>query len=139
MLDLTTELSVLQLIPLQAATGTVTGTGLLVNNLDTGDLDMASLNVIGFTGSGSITVQLQSSQSLSTGYTNIAPTPMMPNTAFPAVTANLTTPSTMPIDPRAIGPYVRAVATFTAGVSAATIEVLLFARALQQGFNSNSG
>jgi len=138
MLDLTQELSVLQLIPLATETATVTGTGVLVNNLDTGDLDMASLNVIAVTGSGTITVQLQSSASLSTGYTNLATTALMPNTAFPVVTAALTAPATLAIDPRAIGPYIRAVATVV-GISAFTIEVMLFGRALQIGFNTNSG
>lgn len=137
MLDLTQELDIIQLIPLAAETATVTGTGVDVSNLDTGDLDLASLNVIAVTGAGSVTVQLQSSPD-NLAWTNIAPTALMPNTAFPAVTAALTAPATLPIDPRAIGQYVRAVAT-CAGITAYTIEVMLFARKLQIGFNGNSG
>ena len=139
MLDLNSELNIVQLIPLQAGSGTITGTGVLVNGLNTGDLDMASLNLIGGSSFGSVTVQLQSSQSLSTGYTNIAPTALMPNTAFPAVTAALTAPATLPIDPRAIGPYIRAVATAAGGVTGFDMEVVLYSRLAQQGFGTTSG
>lgn len=139
MLDLTQELSILQLIPLAAATGTVTGTGVATNILDTGDLDLASLNVIAITGAGTITVQLQGSTVSGSGYANLAPTPMMPNTAFPAVSAALAAPATLPVDPRALLPFTRAVATVTGSISAFTIEVMLFGRPLQIGFNTNSG
>jgi hypothetical protein len=137
MLDLTAELDVILLIPLGAKTATATGTGVLVNNLNTGDLDMAQLMINAITGTGTVTVQLQGAADNST-WTNLAPTPMMPNTAFPAVSANMTTPITLPVDPRALPPYVRAVATM-AGITAYTIECLLFARKLQIGFGTTSG
>lgn len=139
MLDLTQELAILQVIPLAAQTATFNSTGVAVNTLDTGDLDLASLNVIGITGTGTITVQLQGSASSGSGYTNLAPTPMMPATVFPVVSAALAAPSTLPIDPRALSPYLRAAVTVTGSISAFTIELQLFGRLLQIGFNTNSG
>lgn len=139
MLDLTAELAVLQVIPLAAQTATFNSTGVAVNTLDTGDLDMASLNVIAITGTGTITVQLQGSTVSGSGYANLAPTPMMPNTAFPVVSAALTAPETMPIDPRSLLPFIRAAVTVTGSISAFTIELQLFGRLLQIGFNTNSG
>lgn len=139
MLDLTQELSVIQVIPLAAQTATFNSTGLAVNTLDTGDLDMASLNVIAITGTGTITVQLQGSTLVGSGYANLVPTPMMPNTVFPVVSAALTAPATLPIDPRALLPFIRAAVTVTGSISAFTIECQLFGRLLQIGFNSNSG
>jgi hypothetical protein len=139
MLDLTAELAILQLIPLQAGTGTITGPAVAVNTLNTGDLDLASLNVIGGSSYGTITVQLQQSANGTSGWANIPTTAQMPNTAFPVVSAALTSPSVIPIDPRAIGPYIRAVATVAGGVTGFQIEVQLFARNLQIGFPSTSG
>ena len=138
MLDLTAELNVIQLIPLQNGTGTITGTAKLVSGLNTGDLLLASLNVIQGSSYGTITVQLQQSLDGSTGWGNIPTTAQMPATAFPVVSAALTAPSVLPIDPRAIGPYIRAVATVV-GATGFQIEVQLFARNLQVGFPSTSG
>lgn len=138
MLDLTQELEILQLIPLQTGTETITGSSIAVNTLNTGDLDLASLNVIGGSDYGTITVQLQESETGDSNWTNIPTTALMPNTAFPVVSAALTSPSVMPIDPRAIGPYIRAVATVS-GATGFTIEVMLFGRALQIDFPSTSG
>jgi hypothetical protein len=137
MLDLTAELYVILLIPQGAKTATTTGTGVLVNNLNTGDLDMAQLMITAITGTGTVTVQLQGAPDNST-WTNLAPTSAMPNTAFPAVAANMTTPITLPVDPRGLAPYIRAVATMS-GITAYTIECLLFARKLQIGFGTTSG
>ena len=117
MLDLTQELSVLQLLPMAAETATTTGTGVSVDTLNTGDLDACSLMINAIAGWGTVTVQLQQSATLNGTYVNIPPTPMMPNTAFPAVAANQTVPVVIPIDPRGIGAYVRAVATM-AGITA---------------------
>lgn len=138
MLDLTAELAILQLIPLQVGTETITGDAILVSGLNTGDLDMASLNVIGGSDYGTITVQLQESLDGETDWGNIPTTPQMPNTAFPVVSAALTSPALLPIDPRAIGPYIRAVATVS-GATGFSIEVVLFARNLQVGFPTTSG
>lgn len=139
MLDLTQELSILQLVPLAVQTATFNGVGISVDTLNTGDLDLASLNVIAITGAGTITVQLQGAATLNGAYTNLAPTPLMPNTAFPAVAAALAAPATLPIDPRGLAPFVRAQVTVTGTINPFTIEVQLFARPLQIGFNTNSG
>ena len=138
MLDLSAELNIIQLIPLQNGTGTITGDSKYVGTLDTGDLDLASLNVIGGSDYGTITVQLQQSLDGSTDWGNIPTTAQMPATAFPVVSAALTSPKLLPIDPRAIGPYIRAVATVS-GATGFQIEVQLFSRLLQQGFPSGSG
>lgn len=138
MLDLNSEIQVLQLLAQQAITGTVTGTGVSVNQLDSGDLDFAQLMITGITGTGTVTVQLQGSTTLNGTYTNLATTPLMPATAFTAVTANMTTPVRLPVDPRGLQPYLRAVATVV-GISAATIECLFLGRNLQNGFPSTSG
>jgi len=138
MLDLNAEILALQLLPQQAITATTTGTGVSVNSLDTGDLDFAELMITGITGAGSITVQLQGSTTLNGTYANLATSAAMPATAFAAVTANMTTPVRLPVDPRALPPYVRAVATVV-GITGATIECQLFGRSLQTGFPSTSG
>jgi|HubBroStandDraft_4_1064222.scaffolds.fasta_scaffold439908_1 hypothetical protein len=138
MLDLTSELAVLQVVPLAAKTATFNSTGVAVNTLDTGDLDLASLNIIAITGTGTITVQLQGAPDDST-WTNLAVTPLMPATAFPVVSAALTAPSTLAIDPRALSAYIRAAVTVTGSISAFTIEVQLFGRLLQIGFPTGSG
>jgi hypothetical protein len=138
MLDLNAEITALQLLPQQAITGTVTGTGVAVSTLNTGDLDFAELMITGITGAGSIVVQLQGSSTLNGTYTNLATSAAMPSTAFAPVTANMTTPVRLPVDPRALPPFVRAVATVT-GITAATIECQLFGRSLQTGFPSTSG
>ncbi len=138
MLDLTQELTVFQLIPLQNGTATITGDAVDVETLNTGDLDEASLNVIQGSSYGTIDVQLQQSADGSTGWGNIPTTPQMPATAFPQVTAALTAPRTIPIDPRGIGPFIRAVATVV-GATGFQIEVVLYGRKLQIGFPSTSG
>ena len=138
MLDLFEELTILKLLPLQVGTGTITGAAKLVSQLDTGDLDAASLNVVGIAGTGTVTVQLQESLNGTSGWVNIPTTALMPNTAFPAVAANLTGPSLIPIDPRAIGPYIRAVSTVS-GITGFTLECVLYCRLLQIGFTTTSG
>lgn len=141
MLDLNVELQVLQVIPLTVgASATITGSSIAVDTLNTGDLDMASLNIPAVTGSGSITVALQGSATGSSGWTALATTALMPATSFTAVTAAMAagTPVTIPIDPRGLTPYIRAVATL-AGFSAFTIELQLFARNAQQNFGTTSG
>lgn len=142
MLDLNSELNIVELIPLQAATATVTGASKAVNTLNTGDLDMASLNIIalaGNDGTHGVTVALQQSADGSTNWLPIPTDPIMPATSFAKVVVNMTVPVTIPIDPRGIGPFIRAVATFDSGVTAATIELQLFSRKLQQGFGTTSG
>ena len=141
MLDFNSEITVLQVIPLTVgATATITGAAVTVNTLNTGDLDMASLNIPAVTGSGSITVALQQSANGTTGWAAIPVTALMPATSFTAVTAAMAAgvPVTIPIDPRAIGPFIRAVATL-AGFTAYTIELQLFARNAQIGFGTTSG
>lgn len=139
MFDITQEITVLQIVPLAAQTATFNSTGVLTQQLNTGDLDLGSLNVIAITGAGTITVQLQGAVSLNGTYANLVPTPAMPNTAFPVVSAALTAPETMPIDPRGLSQYTRAAVTVTGSISAFTIEVMILGRPLQIGFNSNSG
>lgn len=139
MLDLTTEIQIQQLVPLAAETGAFNGTGIAVATLNTGDLDIATLTMVLTTGTGTVVVQLQGSQTLSGAYTNLAATPMMPSTAFLAQAATTTTPAVLPIDPRGLPPFIRAAVTVTGSVSAYTLEVLLLSRPLQVGFNSNSG
>lgn len=141
MLDLNAELLVLQVIPLTVgASATITGAAIAVDTLNTGDLDMASLNIPAVTGSGSITVALQGSQTGTGGWTPLAVNALMTATSFVAVTAAMAagTPVTIPIDPRGLTPFIRAVATLV-GFSAYTIELQLFARNAQIGFNTNSG
>lgn len=138
MLDLTTEIQVQQLIPLTAETGSVNGTGVSVDGFNTGDIDLATLALIVTTGSGTIVVQLQGSATVSGTYVNLTPTPAMPNTAFPAQAASTTVPINLPIDPRGLPPFVRAAVTAT-GITAFTLEVQLWSRPLQIGFNTNSG
>ena len=138
MLDLNAEILALQLLPQQAITATVTGTGVSVDTLTSGDLDFAELMITGITGAGSVTVQLQGSATLNGAYTNLAPSGAMPSTVFPAVTANMAAPIRLPVDPRALPPFIRAVATVV-GITAATIECQLWYRSLQSGFPSTSG
>lgn len=139
MLDLTTEIQIQQLVPLAAETGAFNGTGIPVATINTGDLDIATLTMVLTTGTGTVVVQLQGSQTLSGTYANLAPTPLMPNTAFPAQAATTTTPVVLPIDPRGLPPFIRAAVTVTGSVSAFTTEILFLSRPLQVGFNANSG
>lgn len=138
MMDLTTEMQVQQLSALAAQTGSFNGTGVSVATFNTGDIDLATLSLIVTTGSGTITGQLQGSATLNGAYTNLAVTPAMPNTAFPAQAASTTAPINLPIDPRGLPPFVRLAVT-AVGITAFTLESQLFSRPLQVGFNSNSG
>lgn len=141
MLDLFKELVVLQVIPLTVgASATITGAAINVTPLNTGDMDCLSLNIPAVTGSGSITVKLQESPDGSTGWVDIPVTGLMTATAFVAVTAAMAagTPLTINIDPRAIGPFIRGVATL-AGFTAYTIELQMFSRNSQVGFGTTSG
>lgn len=139
MLDLTTEIQVQQLVPLAAETGAFNGTGIPVATINTGDLDIATASLVLTTGVGTVVIQLQGSQTLGGAYTNLAVTPAMPNTAFPAIAATTTAPVILPIDPRGLPPFIRASVTVTGSVSAFTMESLFVSRPLQVGFNSNSG
>lgn len=138
MFDLNAEITALQLLPQQAITGTTTGTGVAVSSLNTGDLDFAELMITGITGVGTITVKLQGAATLNGVYSDLGISAAMPATAFAPVSANMSAPVRLPVDPRALPPFVRAVATVV-GISAATIECQLFGRALQIGFPSTSG
>lgn len=138
MLDIYNELLLLELIPQQAGTATITGTGVSVDTLNTGDLDAAKLMITGISGSGSITVKLQHSNVSGSGYVDVPTTGDMPATAFTPVTANMTTPVLLAVDPRGLLPFVRAVATVT-GITNFTIEVELLGRKLQAGFPTTSG
>lgn len=139
MLDLTTEIQVQQLVPLAAETAAFNGTGIPVATINTGDLDIATLSMILTTGVGTVVAQLQGSQTLGGAYTNLVPTPAMPNTAFPAQAATTTAPAILPVDPRGLPPFIRLAVTVTGSVSAFTLESLFISRPLQVGFNSNSG
>lgn len=139
MLDFTTEIQVQQLVPLAAETGAFNGTGIPVATINTGDLDIATLSMVLTTGTGTVIAQLQGSQTLSGTYANLAASPMMPNTAFPAQAATTTVPVVLPIDPRALPPFIRLAVTVTGSVSAFTLESLFLSRPLQVGFGSTSG
>ena len=139
MLDISVSIVRLQLITLQVATATVTGASVIVSNTNTGDVLACTLNATNVTGTTpSVVVQLQDSAD-NASWANIAVNAVMPATAFAAVTASLAAPVVIPIDPRGIRKYVRAVATITGTTPSMNINVDLERRPLQIGFNSVSG
>lgn len=138
MLDLKAEILTRKLIPQQAGTVTITGASLAVNDLDGGDLDFAQLMITGIVGVGTVTVKLQGSATGTGGWADLPTTPAMPSTSFAAVAADLPDPVRLPVDPRGLQPFIRAVAT-VAGITNFVIECFLACRSVQSGFPSTSG
>lgn len=139
MLDLTKEIIRSQLIPLQVATATVTGTGVNVSNTNTGDVLVMTANATNVTGTTpSCTVKLQDSADNSS-WADVVANAIMPATAFAAITTTLANPLVLPIDPRGVRKFVRAVATITGTTPSMNLNVDLERRPLQVGFPSTSG
>lgn len=139
MLDLTVEIVRSQLIVLQTATATVTGSSVDLSNTDTGDLLVATLNVKSVTGTTpTLDVKLQDSADNST-FADVVVDALMPANAFAQVTAALANPVTLAVDPRGVRRYVRAVATIGGTTPSFVLNLDLLRRPLQTGFNTNSG